>query len=289
MAGAAKKWFIGCGIGCGLFVLIMAGVGALSYKGIRKAMDQGDNIESGFEELRATYGGPAEFVPEPEGFIPTNRMMAFLSVREALTVQRKEAGDLLRTIDDQEVDGAKPNFIQKAKAGIQLIPGMMGFLDQRNQALLSEGMGLGEYLYIYSLSYYNLLEKDPADGPSVQVTGDDEGEDDHGYRWNVSAGKGGEEELRRNRAKVTRRGLHRVQLQIARNQLAALLQRSHIVGFREQLEQEIATMEDEPLRLLWETGLPVALHDSLEPYAGQLEESYDPMTNVLESGLVEHE
>lgn len=286
MAGAAKKWFIGCGIGCGLFLLIMGGIGTVSYLGIRKAMDKGEEIEGGFEELRIAYGDPSDFVPEPDGAVPAGRMITFLEARDAMAADRQEIGDILRTLDGEEVGGSKPNFIQKAKAGIQLIPGLMGFVDFRNHALLTQGMGLGEYLYIYSLSYYNLLGKDPADGPSFQISGDDD-EENAGIRWNTETTEGGDESVRRNRAVDIRRYLHGVQLQMARNQLVELDRLGDLAGFREQLILEIATMEDEPLRLLWETGLPEALRWSLETYSSQLEATYDPMVNALESGLVE--
>lgn len=286
MAGAAKKWALGCGIGCGLFILIIAGVGTVSYLGIKQAVDNGENIEAGFEDLRITYGGPAEFVPEPDGAVPSSRMEVFLATREAMANARQEAGDVLRTLDGQDVDGKSPNFIDKAKAGIQLIPTMMTFIDQRNQALLQQGMGLGEYLYIYSLSYYNLLGKDPGDGPGFTLSGDDD-HNDGPIRWETPGSSSSD--TRADRVKRARQYLHRIHLAMANNQLEAIDQRGADEGVREQLVAEIALMEDEPLRLLWETGLPTGLQMSLEVYRDQLEGSYDAMINALESGLVEHE
>jgi hypothetical protein len=76
---------------------------------------------------------------------------------------------------------------------------------------------------------------------------------------------------------------------MARNQLEALNMGAGTEEDRLRLEAEIAAMETEPLRLLWETGLPDPIRQSLEPYRGQLEASYDPMVNILESGMVESE
>lgn len=286
MAGAAKKWFIGCGIGCGLFILIIAGVGTVSYLGIKQAVDHGENIEEGFEELRAAYGGPAKYVPPVDGAVAADRMEVFLAARDFMSADRKTAGDVLRTLDGIEVDGKSPNFIDKAKAGIKLIPSMMTFIDQRNQALLEQGMGLGEYLYIYSMAYYVVLEKDLVDGPSFKISGDDNN-DDGSFHWETTTGDS--DDSKADRAKQIRRYLHGIHLAMARNQLESLDQLGDTGGIRDQLEAEIATMKDEPLRLLWETSMPLNMRMSLEMYRDRLDASYDPMVNVLESGLVEHE
>jgi len=45
MAGAGKKWLIGCGIGCGFFVLIMGGIGTVGYFGVKKFADRAERIE----------------------------------------------------------------------------------------------------------------------------------------------------------------------------------------------------------------------------------------------------
>jgi hypothetical protein len=288
MAGAAKKWLTGCGIGCGLLLVLSLGAGTIGYIGVRKAMDRGEGIEEGFDRLRAEYGGPAEYVPGPDGSVPTGRMEVFLAARRSMAEERKTAGDVLRVLDGQEVDGGQPNFIQKAKAGIQLIPAMMTFIEQRNDVLLTEGIGLGEYLYIYSLSYFNLLDKDLTDGPSFTLTSDDEDNDNRGFQWN--AGPQGEKgDTREDRERTIRKYLHRIQLKMARNQLQNLDARGGSAEDRERLEAEIALMEAEPLRLLWETGMPDVLRRSLEPYLDELDATYDPMINVLESGLVENE
>ena len=289
MAGTAKKWFIGCGIGCGLFLLVLAIGGTVAFFGIRKAVDHGKEIESGFEELRTVYGEPEDFAPEPDGAVPYDRMEAFLAVRDAMAADRKEAGDILRALDGVEVDGEKPGVVQKIKAGINLIPTMMTFIHHRNGALLNGGMGLGEYVYIYSLSYYNLLNKDLADGPSFQITGDDEGGEQNSFHWEAGVRSEGSKDELEKRSKAVRTFLHRVQLQMARNQLEKLDGRGGFEESRTLLLGEIGLMEDEPLRLLWETGLPEAVRSSLEPFQDRLEASYDPMVNVLESGLVEND
>lgn len=286
MAGGARKWLLGCGIGCGVMVLLAAGVGTVGFLGVRKAMDRGKDIESGYEELKARYGAPEDFVPAPDGAVPAGRMLAFLAAREALAADRQVAGDILRTLDGQSADGTPPGFLQKAQAGFRLVPVMMDFVERRNQALTAQGLGLGEYYYIYSLAYFNLLGKDLADGPSFTVTSHDEGGDNRGFQW--EAGKNDRsEDSRDDRERSIRRYLHGVQLQMARNQLEGLTALGGDEADRQRLEAEVAALGNDPRRLLWETGLPEAVRASLEPYRAQLEATYDPMTNVLEAGLVD--
>ena len=286
MAGSGKKWLIGCGAGCGvLFLLVVLG-GPVAFLGVRKAVDKGEDIKAGFEELCAQYGRPGDFTPAPDGSLSADRMDVFLAVRQVMAPDRKKMGDILRTLDDQEVDGVKPNWLGKTRAGFRLIPTTMDFLNRRNAVLLEQGMGLGEYLYIYSLAYFGLLDKDIIDGPSFEITGDSSEQESKKFRWEVKAGKGDPE---RDRERVVRTYLHRIHLQIARNQLAALNREGDPGGIRPQLTAEIAALEAEPLRLLWETGLPEVVSSSLEPYREQLEEVYDPMVNLLEIGLVKQE
>ena len=84
MAGAGKKWFIGCGIGCGLMVLILGGVGTCSYFGVKKIQEQVEGMEENADAVRARFGDPADFVPELDGAIPADRMEAFLAVRDGM-------------------------------------------------------------------------------------------------------------------------------------------------------------------------------------------------------------
>lgn len=285
MAGGAKKWLMGCGIGCGIFILLAAVVGTVGFFGVRKAIDRGKVIESGYEELKAQYGAPEEFVPEPDGAVPAARMLTFLAVREALARDRQDAGDILRVLDGQTADGTPPNFLEKARAGLRLVPVMMNFVERRNQELTTEGMGLGEYYYIYSLAYFNEMGKDLADGPSFTVASENE-DSNHAIHWDAGE-KGSSKDSREDRERHIRRYLHGLQLQMARNQLAGLIARGGDAADRARLEAEIEAMGNEPLRLLWETDLPEVVRASLAPYRDQLEASYDPMTNVLEAGLVD--
>ena len=52
------------------------------------------------------------------------------------------------------------------------------------------------------------------------------------------------------------------------------------------LELEKDAMESARRRLLWEESFPEAIRMSLEPYRVELDESYSPILNVLEVGMI---
>ena len=218
MAGAGKKWFIGCGIGCGLVVLVMVGVGTVGYFGVKRFADRAGRIEATFETMDAEYGHPSEFVPGIDGRIPAGRMEVFLAVRDDMQEVQQEVSGLFRTLDGTDEAGV----IAKAKAGMKFIPSLLIFIEERNRIMLDNGMGVGEYQYIYSLAYYGLLGKDPSDGPAFTVTSDDDDNEESSWHWNINTGKSDEEDIRDKREREVRRFVNRVQGRVAANQLAAL-------------------------------------------------------------------
>jgi len=292
MAGTGKKWFIGCGIGCGLVVLMLAGIGTVGYIGVKRFSDRTDRIEATFNRMDAEYGHPSEFTPEIDGSIPADRMGIFLTVRDDIQPVQQEVSGLFRTLDGADGSG----WMAKAKAGMKFIPSLLIFIEERNQIMLDHGMGVGEYQYIYALAYYGLLGKDPADGPGFTVASDDDDDEEESWRWEVTAGsKGDEDEIRVKREREVRRFVNRVQGKVLANQLKALDAHAGDLGgldfdiLRAELAAVAAAMDRESLRLLWEEGLPVQIRGSLESYRDRLDATYDDMTSILEMGLVEHD
>jgi len=290
MAGAGKKWLIGCGIGCGFFVLVMGGVGTVGYFGVKKFADRAERIEGTFDRMDAEYGQPSDFVPEIDGRIPADRIEIFLAVRDDMGEVQQEVSGLFRTLDGEGESGV----IDKIKAGMKFIPSLLIFIEERNNIMLNHGMGVGEYQYIYSLAYYGLLGKDPTDGPGFTVASDDDNREDNDWHWDINTGDSDEDDVRENREREVRRSVNRVQSQVIQNQLEALDAAGSVASldydiWRAELAAEAAAMDRESLRMLWEEGLPAQIRDSLEPYRVRLDETYDDMTSILEMGLVEHD
>ena len=62
MGGAAKKLGIGCGIGCGVVLLVLGGIGTCGYMGVRKIVDRAEitRLGEGLRALEAILGLRAE-------------------------------------------------------------------------------------------------------------------------------------------------------------------------------------------------------------------------------------
>jgi len=159
----------------------------------------------------------------------------------------------------EELD-AKP-FLEKMREVLDITQSAVGlgadignFFEARNRALLEQGMGLGEYSYLYVVTYYGFLGHDPRD--SVEDV----------PMPNVAA-----------------RRLSGELRSMLRHQLDSLPADAPD-GWRERLAAEIATLEEEPRRLPWEDGLPGPIAASLEPYRERIEASYRAETNPFELG-----
>jgi hypothetical protein len=284
MAGSGKKWLTGCGIGCGLMVLIAGGVGTCGYLGVKRISDRAESVEGGFEALRADYGRPGAFVPAADGRIPADRLELFLTVRDDMRASREGLAGVLTNLE-ADVEGPA-GVIAKIRSGLSLIPSLFDFIDDRNAALLDRGMGLGEYLHIYSVAYYAWLGRDPADGPDFRITGDGDHEDG-GVQWSVDADE--HESVRDARDQEIRRYLHGVHRKLVGNQLTVAETEGADPDWITVLREEAGALDARPLRLLWADGVPPRLADSLEPFRTRLEDSYSPVMNAVEMGLVQNE
>ncbi len=285
-SSTASKWLIGCGIGCGVVILLLVFAGVGGYFFVK-------NIVSGFEETAAIaddlterYGGIKDFCPDPGGAIGPERVEAFLSVRNSMEAVKEKLENSINILSDEErasqfKEEPSPGVLTKIKTGFGIIPLIAEFYTRRNQALLDAEMGLGEYYFIYVVSYYSWLGKSPGDGLEYNLV--DEDEDNRGIYW-----KRGHSENLEDRQDDVLKQLHRQILPMLKNQLAKLTRNdvSPIRDpWREMLVAEIEAMEADRFRLLWQDGLPDVLEASLKPFRGRLEVSYSKVLNALEIAL----
>ncbi|MEB3323487.1 MAG: hypothetical protein VKI81_11745, partial [Synechococcaceae cyanobacterium] len=278
MAGGAQKWLVGCGIGCGILILAAGGIGTCSYVGIKKIKDRAEQLDAGFDALYAEYGRPAEFTPPADGVVPAGRLETFLAVRAAMAPSREELADVLTELD-ADTEGVGGVF-RKIGAGMSILPRMFDFIDERNLALADHRMGVGEYLYIYSLAYYSWLGKDPADGPSFAVSDHEEDRDRDGvtFTWKGDGRSSDDpEEVREQRERQIRRYLNRIQRQMLANQRDAARGRGLDEAWISRLEAEEAALDASAQRLMWQDGLPESAAASLAPFRERLEAAYTPV------------
>jgi len=278
LANKVPRWVIGCGVGCGLVLLfvvvigILATVGSVSF--FKKTFGGIAVAEASYQELIELAGSIEDYAPPPDGSVTPQRMELFLSVREALGPKQDELTAMFADFPPDEV------LDEKVSAGdvFKIIGDLAGmvqpiseYVDLRHRALIEREMGIGEYLYIYSIAYHSWLGHSPEEGPVVtketggQVIGDPgdqlfDGEDStYGPR------------------KVRRR-YRRYMLAMVQNQRDALPDGAE----REMLDRELRLFESNPGRVLWQDGVPLAIEASLTPFRARLDATYRRDTNLFE-------
>jgi hypothetical protein len=282
MSGSARNWLVGCGLGCGALLLVIAALAVGGFFAIRNVVEDFERTESSQQALAERFGPIDRFVPEPDGSIHAARIETFLAVRERTREAREEMETKLTLLAEAQDRTGRMGARRAARtvtAGLGLLPEVAAFLTRRNEALLEEGMGPGEYLYLYSVAYYSWLGHSPADGPPFRIVGRD---GENGRRPTD------EFEFRESRLDQALRRLNRHLGPMLRRQADGIPLGSTEAGdatWRRSLEDEIAAMNAEPDRLPWADGVPDPLRRSLDPYHERLDGSYSPMCNPLEMML----
>jgi len=291
MAGAAKKWLLGCGIGCGALILIPILLSVGSFFLMRGAVSELDEAVVVREELEAQHGMVEDYTPEVDGAIPADRMRLFLTVRDSLAAVRNDLAETFATLEqggaafENEAEGVWEKIklgARMGKTGLGIVPQLGDFFLTRDQVLVDLEMGVGEYTYIYSLAYYCWLGNpvgDSHDGTNFEVRSS---ESSGGIiRINESNSE------RRERQRQSRRLSSQLRTML-QNQLAALpaIADSETDTWREQLADEVERLRRNPHSLPWAAGMPAAIEASLEPFAYELETSYSAATNPFELGRI---
>jgi hypothetical protein len=278
MAGATRKWLIGCGSGCGLVVLILVFLGFGAVRIFTSTVERIDRFEASQDRLETRLGAIEDYVPPRDGVVPDDRVAIFLEVREETAPSREM---LERTIGGLppargRIVGPVRGF-RYLRAFARFLPAMGEYLDERNQVLLDRGMGLGEYVFIHTLAYHWWLGHSPLDGPeSVLGTSGDRGASTGLVLFDDESDLG-------ERKAAARYG--RLVRTLLRNWLEALPEeagRQGEAGWRDRLTRELAALEADPDRTPWDGDPPAAMTRTLEPYRERLEASYGPVTNRLD-------
>jgi hypothetical protein len=264
-----QKWLIGCGVGCGVLVLVaaMAGTGACyMFKDIAEEFEE---VKASHDAVVAEFGEHDQFTPAADGSVAPERMQAFLAVRAGMQESRAKLHELFAKFPPDEDNGFMMFF--KVIGGMAgMIDDAVAYIDARNNVLMDNGIGYGEYLYIYTSVYYAWLERDLADGPMHD-----------GQR----IFDGGDSTFGVNQSYKSYR---KFMLAVLRNQLDALPEEADD-AWRARLLQEIDATDRDRQHIVWRGDLPPALEASIEPFRAELEASYDEMTNCFELPTDEHQ
>jgi len=202
------------------------------------------------------YDWANNYTPSPDGAIPPQRVKNFIKVRQAVQARCHDyqaVMDSIANLDkidsdpDATASEAASTGMEGFKSAFSAGPKMVEFSNARNQALLDEEMGIGEYIYIYLAAYGQQLAS----------------ESDSPY-------SGMEEAHLSPRAR-------REFIQILNNQLAAIEasgEQASNADLAAHLRQEIEALETGARLSPWPDGAVGAAAESLAPYQQQLDGLY---------------
>jgi len=196
--------------------------------------------------------------PPADGIIQPDRLERFIRVREAVQANCRIFQNIMDNFIKLETLESDPDLpaSQKASEGFDSLksmfsaaPTFLEFMDARNSALLTEEMGLGEYIYIYLAAYGELLALE-------------------------SQGRYADQE----EAYLSPRA-RKEYVQILGNQLAALQsvdqdQDASSLALIAELQAEMTALADGSHSSPWPDGPPGRTAESLAPYRDRLSALY---------------
>jgi hypothetical protein len=251
--GCFKQAAVGCGCLVVLAVAIPIVLGTMVMLPLNRAVDSRTGLEDRF-------GTQDAFVPPATGVPSPDRIEAFLRVRQALTAtcddfwNAERAVAKLEAFDDQD-EVSKIAVMKQAMSTSKTMMGMgplIGhFYEVRNQALVDQDMGLGEYTYIYVLAY-----NDEIVSPTEKLELFGPGATNHRVRQAIQSMLG--------------------------NQLELLRLEGGPAETMAAVAIEVQAMEQDPKRIPWQDGLPPEITASLLPYRSELDRLFCGSTPPLE-------
>lgn len=197
-----------------------------------------------------------EYIPPASGIIPPERAEKFIRVREAVQPNCAIFQGILDGVMKLESMESNPDMSagEKASESIESLqsmfsaaPNFLEFMDARNNSLLIEEMGLGEYMYIYLAAY----------APQLATEGDSRYAD-------------------QKEAYISTRARNEY-VQILGNQLTALETSGSNTSTRalvNTLQSEITALQNGSHTSPWPNGPPAMTDESLAPYREQLDNLY---------------
>lgn len=171
-----RRILIGCGIACLVVIVALVAGGIAVGSWVRSKVDT-KQVETLHAELEKRFGTPENWVPPLDGTLDPARVALFAALRDSIAAVRKGAAADLATfihVAGRDRPEGRP-WIEKildganmAKNGTTMLTSMVNYFATQERLLLGNGMGPGEYRYLYSMAYFGWLEWDPVAQPQVR-------------------------------------------------------------------------------------------------------------------------
>jgi hypothetical protein len=255
MAQSKRKILKQYGIGCGLLVLfvivVLAGLTGWVHLGYRKAFVARDRLEQ-------DHDTQAEFTPPATGDISRSRLQRFLAVRGKLSPLCEKVSAHQRLFARMQgygeserppIGAASRDVLRAATSMLRVGRDYGDYVTTRNEALVAEEMGLGEYTWIYVVAYYSWLGHQP-----------------------VQAVEG------RSRPSVFGDRVFPQVREMIRRHVATAGDNPAAAAWRSELE----TLDRVRQRIPFEDGPPPKIEASLSPFRDELEQLACPEASELE-------
>lgn len=283
MAKKSSKILMGCGIGCGVIILILIALGVSGYMFVKDKFKDFEAVESLNKELTAKYGSVKRFTPD-EKTISDEKIEVFLRIREAVSETAANLEEKSDTISDkitemeEKDESSFSDVFSLIKQGVGSFPKIAEYLKIRNQTLLDNQMGLGEYYYLYTTIYFSYMKKNPQDGPPFPIT-----------QHNNDSGP---VHIRVNKSDERRDGLRYrgvIMTTYIQDMMIPMLSRFLANGISdpelaEAIKKEIDLLKQESARIPWKDGLPSQWAPIFDKYKTRFEKTYYKTTNPIELG-----
>ena len=233
--------------------------------------------EQARSQLEGRFGQPAEWTIWSDGELPPERVEVFLKVLADTHQSRLLLGQSMESLeslsqrfdDNPSLWNRFASVFRGLSSGVGMVAELTSFIKVRDQALFENDMSLGEYCFIYSMSYGSLLNLYPESFSLDNL------------------------EISRS----TQDGEMQIEISDSGKldtPILAILEGSLKVSeegsiWNQQLTTEIERLESDPERTLWEDHFPPQLREVLEPYRPQLENFWVPMTSNLELEMINND
>jgi hypothetical protein len=265
-------WVKGCLGGCGVFLLLVMMLMAFVCNRIGKVVKDVSRAEDSMEELISAEGDFKGYVPAGDVSLTVDRVERFVRIREELQGNQDVLSQVfqefpIQDLKDLDAKNKEMKFRQVWNIGRKfagLLNPVGAYIADRNEMLLREQMSIGEYSWIYSVTYYSWLKHDMATVPKLG------GED---------LGSFGDDDSPLSQT-TQRHRYRRVMLKILANRVES--RPDDTSELWTDLERELRRMENAPSAIFWEAGLPEGEAMILEPFRDRLEATWHDDSNVLE-------
>lgn len=289
----SSKWLLGCGIGCGIIILLGVITIFAGYFICKGTVEGFKEVETTSEKLKEKYCAVEDYIPSPDGIISDDRIEIFLAVRDSMRETLIELEQTLKKFEeiekeDENKDQSFWSVMDDIKSGFNIVPQFAQFYLCKNKALLKLDMSPGEYYYIYVMAYYSYLGKSPGGnnsnmhiinsqaGFTIRADTEEQEKEKDNEIWKM--------EMKEDQKYAIIRHIRWIIIPVMENQLDKINENPSLYSktWRRKLENEVKKLKDDRRRIPWKDNLPQQLEKSFAPYKNRLEQSYSSTGDMFE-------